>query len=843
MQQKNYSIVAIYDTETTNIGSGIETRAFPVLFIVDDISGIDLADYQPGRDDNIKFFRYEKEMLEYIDMKIAMGRQGSFVPVIAAYNLMFDLQPLMYMLSRNYKIVANAQSSQNVYTLDLCDGNGDVLLRFWDTWFLEMRGLRAMGETCGLEKADGDWDYSLIRNQETYLTKEEMHYAARDVQVIPAYLKYLLKANEWLSPNDFGIRVLTKTSLVRKMAEREIGNLKVEKKNGKKLTLGYAFQKRCEAQMPKIYKQYALRRTCFRGGLTFTSAKYASKVVTNVASLDVTSMHHAFINGVRIPRDFELVGKRRLEIAYEQILSRDLQFVLEHYDHPFDYACHMQIRFDNIRLKENTCFKEWGIATLSYSKFKPVGKVPDDLAGFNERHLFAEMVLKSNGWYDRALNPTFAYGKLYAADVAFLHLTEIELWMLNEVYEWDSHECIMGEITRHFIVPPDYVTLQSNLLYRMKNDVKQIVKHYHRGTPYEYEIPDTIPDGIKWQLEKGVLSEDFLQSYYTSTVKGMFNSIYGTMAQDIYKPDFGVDECGNLEIDKETVTREDNWLNKQPRTCKVLYQYGMRIVGGSRLHLVIAMEMLYMMLGDKIRVTGGDTDSIKISCDDDITDDILMEMLAPLHDSITDAINRTQSRIRELFPNIASDLRDVGCFEVEDCGGSTRYKLHMEAWNKARISIDVHDRVHVTCAGLRRPDGEYHIERFTEDLLKVYSPEVILPLVLGYNTFVDPTLSFALEKHIPKAQDYFNREVVDYRGHKAQVYSHESQSLYDTGRWFGNVEMDVNRKSVKYKRETYGERLDVNEKILRVNDAGNPCIYINGNLAYEGVRNNDGQIL
>jgi hypothetical protein len=123
--------------------------------------------------------------------------------------------------------------------------------------------------------------------------------------------------------------------------------------------------------------------------------------------------------------------------------------------------------------------------------------------------------------------------------------------------------------------------------------------------------------------------------------------------------------------------------------------------------------------------------------------------------------------------------------------------------------------------------------------LKVYSPYDILPLVLGYNTFVDVNLAFALEQHIPKAQDYFNKEVVDYRGHKAQVSSHESKALYDTGRWLGNIGMDVNRRSVKYKREKYGEILDVNEKILRVNDAGNPCIYINGKLAFEGVRTNN----
>ena len=69
-----------------------------------------------------------------------------------------------------------------------------------------------MGRTCGLAKALGDWDYNLTRTPETPLTADEMHYAARDVQVIPAYLRYLIEANEWLEPDMLASTVLTKTS-------------------------------------------------------------------------------------------------------------------------------------------------------------------------------------------------------------------------------------------------------------------------------------------------------------------------------------------------------------------------------------------------------------------------------------------------------------------------------------------------------------------------------------------------------------------------------------------------------------------------------------------------------
>ena len=837
MSKEQYTIAAVYDTETTNLYEGTQSRAFPCLFIVNDIRGVDLSDYQTGRDDNIKFFRYEKEMHTYISELVAWGLDTGRVPIIAAYNLMFDLQPLMQDLRANYEMEVCAQSSTHVYTLDLLDEEGNKLLRFWDTFYLEMRGLAAMGETCGLPKAKGDWDYSLIRNRETYLTKDEMHYAARDVQVIPAYVKYLLKANEWLKQGDLGVSVLTKTSLVRQMAKREIGNIRRDKDNGKQITQMMMFSKLCEQELPKTFESYGLRRACFRGGLTFTSARYAMQVVHNVASLDVTSMHHAFINGRFLPVQFKKAKPKQLENAYDIIVNRTpLQDILYNYHSPFMTAFHMLIRFDNIRIKKGTCFDEWGIGIIPSAKFRMKDAKWSQEEINNYANIYAEEMNRLNGWVDRAKSATFAYGKLYSAHTCFLHVTELELAAINMVYEWDNHECILGEVTTKFNRPPDYVTLQSNLLYGMKDDVKDIIKKYTPGERYQGKLPETLPAGIRLNLEAGAMSAQFLESYYTSTVKGQFNSIYGTMAQDVYKPDYLVLNDGNLQIDYNSQITKENFSQKQPEWCRVLYTYGMRIVGGSILHLVIAMQMLYETFGNKIFVTGGDTDSIKIACNEDVTDEMLMNALSPLHKAITKAIDATMIRVREEYPNLASDLHDVGCFEVEGCGGSTRYVTHMEAWNKARISLDCNGKVHITCAGLSRPQGAYHMEKFTEDMLKSYKPEQIFPLILGYNTFIQPKLSFSLQTHHPNACDILEDDVVDYRGHKERVISHESNALYSESRILGELNKSVNYSSLQYVEQTYKRVIDQSMKVIDLDSEGNPVIYIDDEPIWKGVR-------
>lgn len=170
--RKPFRVAAVYDTETTNIQAGTETRAYPILYIFNDLRNTPVESYDASTDD-VRYYRHADDALAYIDDLIEYGATHGYVPVIAAYNLMFDMQTLMLALTQSYMISVNAQTATSVYTLDLCvDGN--VVCRFWDTFYLEMGGLRAMGETCGLPKAVGDWDYTLVRTPETPLTEDEL---------------------------------------------------------------------------------------------------------------------------------------------------------------------------------------------------------------------------------------------------------------------------------------------------------------------------------------------------------------------------------------------------------------------------------------------------------------------------------------------------------------------------------------------------------------------------------------------------------------------------------------------------------------------------------------------
>lgn len=421
---------------------------------------------------------------------------------------------------------------------------------------------------------------------------------------------------------------------------------------------------------------------------------------------------------------------------------------------------------------------------------------------------------------DSATGARFAFSKLISADSATLHLTEAELWNLSRAYVWDDMAVICGEYSQNFVKAPDYLVLQTHVLYATKNAMKEIVNHYEEGVPYERPIGATVPEAIAEDVRTGVASSAFLKAYYNSTVKGMFNGIYGTQAQDIMKPSYKCLADGTLEVDRATVASLETYDDLKPKAVKVLYNFGSRIVGGSRMHLVIALELLYEALGCRARACGGDTDSIKLACDADVTDGDILEALAPLHRAARAAIDHGSERVRRNFPHLASELSGVGEFDVEDCGGSNRYPLHWEAWNKARMDRDVCGAYHIICAGLSRPSDRYNAEDWARDMDEAgMCFEEVATSLLGYNSVVDYGLCYHLERTRPHPADRVRRDVTDWRGETAHVDAPASIALYPSARVIGDTSKISNAQNLQYLREI-GRDIDDSVKFMGHDEGG-----------------------
>ena len=529
-------------------------------------------------------------------------------------------------------------------------------------------------------------------------------------------------------------------------------------------------------------------------------------------------MHHTYINGRRVPVRFQPAIPGAFDAILPQIESATLEDVLRRYDYPFPVAFHGVFRFTNIRLKKGSAFDAWKIALIAQSKFGSDMPVPMDYES-NELNEAAERWTREAGWHDSAIGAVFAFGKLYEAAECTLCLTEAEYWNVSRVYEWDSVEALDGEVSLKTTVPPDYVTLQSNMLYERKNDAKVIDGSYTEGTPYEGDIPSSIPAGIARSLQQGSISNAFFHAWYQTTVKGAFNGIYGTQAMDVFRPEFAFDECGDMFIDGASKVTSENYLSKRPKKCNVLYTYGMRIVAGSRQHLVIAIELLWNRFGNRIMVTGGDTDSLKVSTPSNISPEDLLQALEPLENAIDKALATTMRRIRKRYPDKASDLRGIGHFDYEGT-----QDIHLEAWNKARVSV-TEGHAHITCAGLRRPAGAYHIETWIEDLLQAHPAEEVLPWVLGYNGTVTNKVCHMLEHYRPSPADMFDADVTDHLGRTTHVHAHEAIALYPASREMGGLLKQTNLDNLAY-LASIGTHAEKREHVIGVDPEGKAALWV-----------------
>ena len=775
---KPFKIVAFYDTETTNICINDEWKAYPILFIYDRIT-CDIEHYTIGCDD-VTFARTEKGLFKQLNKEIQLGLQGEYIPIVCAYNLAFDLQPILEQLSLEYQIEVMARASTSIYTLDLIE-NGEKVLRFWDTSFLEPRGLAAMGNSCGIAKAIGEWDYSKIRTPKTPLSDEELHYAKRDVQVIAAYLASVLKSYPDIEPYDLGCKVLTKTSLVRVTAKEKIGSLK---ENG--TSLSDKWMKTCEIERAKTFGSHAARFACFRGGLTFTAANNACKLFKNCASFDTVSMHHVFINGRYIPRVFLQVEKTTALKAFETVKTTSLETVLENYHNPFGLAFHAHVIIKDLRLKANSIFERDGIGLLSRSKFTNTShKVGAP------REAAADEEMRISGYRDKAKSAVFAFGKLIKADFCGLWVSELEYWCICQVYDFELIEVDWCELSKTLTPPPTYVSLQSSMFYDLKANCKEILESYEEGTPYTGYINNAMASGYIEELRAGTMNKEELKNYYIQHVKGMFNGIYGVQAMNEMKPDYIADENGEIILDPDTVTTNENFNERKPFKSKVLYTYGLRIVGGSRMHLIIALILIYETLKDKVSVLGGDTDSIKL-CLHDATVENVLSALKPLHDAVDLAMFESQKAIRSNFETIASTFDNVGHFE---CDGT--YNLEVDLWNKCRVTYETNSGFKITCAGLRQDKDDMNLAKVLNRYAKKYGIEKAMYL-FGYNTCLDYSICHNLQHSKPKTTDIFTDEVTDYTGKTISVETHESIALYPSSKVFGDLSAQVNLESWLY---------------------------------------------
>lgn len=607
--------------------------------------------------------------------------EDGVVPIIVGYDIMRDISPLWKELSERFFIFPLARSPRDVFRLSMRlktsrKKRTDIL--FWDMRHIDKRGIPVIlpeaRTTCEVVTGLFETLQSTAANASEYDVRE------------------------------LGSTLLTMTGITRTIAANKIGKLSYLSASGKTRTLLQDYRRDAAKEFSRDYNQYAMRKACSRGGFTFCASKTAMMVRGRTIAIDETSAHHAQACGRFVPESFKQAAQSALQRACDTIVRRTVDEVLAMYKWPFPAAIHAEVEFKDLRLRHGSVFERQGIGLISMQRFALSERVDGTDEPASEEAIRG---VRAAGYRDRVENGIFAFAKLMSADKLVTWINEQELWCMSQVYEWSDMQAIRGEMTGKRTRPDDLAILTSMLFYDEKQKAKA-------------------------KLAKSTGTERRkLESEYVSQIKASFNAVgYGIHAQDEMQPSFDIDETGEWKL--RPAASVENFNEYKPRRPRAWYTYGMRIAGGARMQMILAIELLDRKFKDKISILYGDTDSLKIETRKEYSE--LIEALVPLHDATRQAILETTSRARKLWPEHISELEGVGEFVFEE-----EFLSFYAGWTKCTAGLRKDKSIDLTLAGVPR-GGEWSFATWIAEMTSKYGFHIIRK-ILTFDFCLAPNLS------------------------------------------------------------------------------------------------------
>lgn len=776
-ERKPYRIVGAYDSETTNYSEHGIVTAFPILHQlglldgtpIEEVTSDDVEDHV-----NVSMYRHAFELYAALDNLI--GQDLDYVPVIMCHNLAFDMYGLSPWLSRHVVKVL-AKSERKPITFTVLNESGEAALVIWDTLVFTQQSLERMGNDCGYKKASGEWDYSLVRSTSTPLTAEETDYAKRDIYALFAWFGWWLRRNPDIDPSRLAINVVTKTGVVRERRRVRFSKLKGAglRDNVQRY---WIFRNKCEA--PSTDDELYTMMAATRGGFTFCSSTNASVpydlVGTDdiVAAFDATSQHPAQLVSHLYPINFKERTPKVLEESFRLISKIGIKRVLNMWERPFPVAFYACFEFENLRPKAGSVYERCGVLPLASARYKDAEQLAFDEDNGDRAAYVGEM--ERRDYCDTAEDAVCAFGKLVCARRARLYITELTAWEICQCYDFDSVTAIHGYSTGRFAKPSDIDVISVMQFYKAKDQFKIAREHYfaEKTIPNKDELVKLgIAPAIAEGMESGAISDGDVDATYMG-LKADLNAIFGISCSNQYRRPT-VLTCTGI-----TYTGEFGIVNA-PKTPKVWYQFGQRIVGWSRIAQICAIELTMPYAKELIN---GDTDSIKELVSRDAIGKV-ESALEKLGQAVDAGKEKVCERVRRAYPQMYDPLEQIGWYVHEF--DSERF---CAGWNKAYATHDFDKRegarrFSFTIAGIptRRRVSDISsfigVNGFADRLHSLgWSFADICNVFLGYNVTYANDVIRLNGRRFPEWGEHAYLEVTDYKGERSKVAEPCALALY-----------------------------------------------------------------
>lgn len=741
-QQHNYKIAGCFDIETSN-NEGFEAQ--PVCYQFSQLREA----LQPVRDltnetvaGALEVFidRDYREAYARFDALIERYAKLPVVPVVMVHNLAFELWALSPYIAK-HDAEGCSKSCVKPLTIVIKDAKGEPALVFWDTLSFAGKSLATLGDECGYPKLTGSWDYLKHRTTATPLSEAEEAYAREDVIVPFAWLAYHLTLTG-LDESKLACRILTKTSAVRYKVGSTIGGKHI----ARNCTIDRDWARRNAAEEPGTDDELYTIHAGTRGGFTYCARSYASHVFKadsahKIYKFDACSMHPFHALAHYVPSNYREISPAKALQLFEHVQAIEPAQILANYHAPFHGAnFYGAFHFENLRIKPGSVYERDGISSFASSRFnlRPVkSQLEDNEGGFEFKEHIAAL-----GYCDVATSDAvFAFGKFFGASGAVLWLNELSAWELSRQFVWDSVQPVNTcYATGQIMEPTKRSVMAFNLMYKNKSLFKKAKGQYEHGEtvdPLEF-VPDYLMEAM--QRHEPAVKQD-VELFYLST-KADLNALYGIEATNEAKPEILLDPESGYEVS------ESRGVEALPQRPKTWFQYGSHIVGWSRIHQILFIELVSAAT-DAVFING-DTDSHKIYTTASL--DEIEAALRPLHEACAATIETNRRILPEWYEWYPMD--GLGLYE---CEGSP--EQFVAAWNKCYAELEG-GRIDLTMAGVpcdkrfAMPDGSIIDHSYNRIANLLYergeSFEEITGKMIGYNVSISSNITGMNLRTLPK---------------------------------------------------------------------------------------------
>ena len=404
-----YNLPCAFDIETTNINDDPKNRmAFPyhMQLMIGDVF--------------ITCRTIDELGQIFSSLQQNYGLDGKKRLIVYVHNLPFEFQ---FIRCYFHFCDCMSKSQRQVYKV------------FFDQFGIEMRDSCALSGMSlaktaenltehTIRKLKGDLDYRPVRFPSTPLTQAELDYCYNDVKIICCYIEEQIKMYGNITKIP-----LTNTGRVRRYVRNHCFHLEKNKAGNK-----YYPYKNMIRRLTLEPVEYAYLREAFLGGYTHANARYSTKVLKDVHSIDFTSSYPTVMLSEKYPMS------KGTFIDNLNITSYD------------DF-----VKFLNDRL---------AVVMVELTDLETKPEVPDDYLS-DSRVMEKQDVIQNNGRIHKAA---------YVQEI----LTNIDLEMVVKAYSFTSIKIISGWFYYKNYLPKEIVSCVLEF-YSQKTTLKGV-----KGKEAEY---------------------------------------------------------------------------------------------------------------------------------------------------------------------------------------------------------------------------------------------------------------------------------------------------------------------------------------------------------------------